>query len=191
MKDQLTLFQGDTPASLSLQPGSEKARQMTATSGQRCLIASKNTSHLGSLERMLLATSAWASTMCYLTWKVKATPAGHSLFQLAPSVPRTDATGSGLLPTPAASEHHDYNVNWKSLANLDKGGRIMRSIASAFMPTPTASDNRDRGGPKNPAIRRRLEKGKQINLSMHWDGPLSPLFVEEMMGFPVNWTKID
>jgi hypothetical protein len=33
--------------------------------------------------------------------------------------------------------------------------------------------------------------GKSIELSMYWDGPLNPQFVEEMMGFPVGWTDLD
>jgi len=52
----------------------------------------------------LLATSAWASTTCYLTWKDKVTPAGRLLFQLAPSTPRIDGTEFGLLPTPKAMD---------------------------------------------------------------------------------------
>ena len=70
------------------------------------------------------------------------------------------------------------------------GGRIMRRIATKMLPTPCASDNRDRGGPKDKAIQRRLEIGKSIELSMMVDGPLNPLFVEQMMGFPSNWTAL-
>jgi hypothetical protein len=33
--------------------------------------------------------------------------------------------------------------------------------------------------------------GKSIELSMYWDGPLNPPFVEQMMGFPVDWTDLD
>jgi hypothetical protein len=33
--------------------------------------------------------------------------------------------------------------------------------------------------------------GKSIELSMQFDGPLNPLFVEEMMGFPEDWTETD
>ncbi len=58
---------------------------------------------VGAFSRMFLDTSAWASTKCYLTWKAKVTPSNRLLFQLAPSMPRTDETGSGsLLHTPTA-----------------------------------------------------------------------------------------
>jgi len=115
-----------------------------------------------------------------------------TVYQLPPLALVTAEIGSGsLLPTPTAGEVNDYNTNWQSLANVDRGGRIMRRIATSLLPTPCASDHRDRGGPSNPAIQRRMNIGKSIELSMYWDGPLNPQFVEEMMGFPVGWTDLD
>jgi hypothetical protein len=67
---------------------------------------------------MFLDTSTWASTKCYLTWKVKATPSNHLLFQLAPSMPRTDETGFGLWPTPTANEDAAGTPNGKMQAML-------------------------------------------------------------------------
>ena len=58
-------------------------------------------------------------------------------------------------------------------------------------PTPQASDNRDRGNLSTPAIQRRIEKGKQINLSMsvsHESGRLNPDWVEWLMAWPIGWT---
>ena len=190
-ESQQTLFAGDTHASHSVPLGSEKARMMTAISGRRLLGLYENCNLPMEFSRMLLDTSAWASTRCYLTWKASATPQRRLLFRLVPSTPRTDEIGSGLLPTPAASEANDYNTNWQSLANVDKGGRVMRRIASMMLlPTPCANDNRDRGGPSNPSVQRREKIGKSIELSMHFDGPLNPQFVEGMMGYPVDWTNL-
>src|SRR5690606_19208811 len=48
-------------------------------------------------------------------------------------------------------------------------------------PTPQAGDNRDRGNLSNPVIQRRIEKGKQVNLSMcvsKKSGQLNPEWVE-------------
>ena len=59
-----------------------------------------------------------------------------------------------------------------------------------MLPTPNASDNRDRGGPSNPAVARRMEIGKQVGLTMMVDGQLNPRFVGEMMGFPANWLEL-
>jgi len=98
-----TSSQQDTHASHLVRPGSDEARKMTVTSGRKYLTLCKQSGRLGAFSRMFLDTSVWASTKCYLTWKVKATPSNHLLFQLAPSMPRTDETESGLWATPTAA----------------------------------------------------------------------------------------
>jgi DNA (cytosine-5)-methyltransferase 1 len=45
----------------------------------------------------------------------------------------------------------------------------------------------------NPAIQRRAEKGKQLNLSMvahPTSGQLNPTWVEWLMGWPLEWTDL-
>ena len=95
-------------------------------------------------------------------------------------------SASGLLPTPVKQDQNNM-MAWPSTAewNCVMGAIIRKGL----LPTPCASDNRDRGGPKDKSIQRRVSIGKQINLSMAFDGHLSPLFVEGMMGFPENWTN--
>ena len=102
--EQLTLFQGDSLASLSVQPGSVGAQKMTVTSGLNCLELYKKSGPLGSLVRTLLESSLWHSTRCFLTWKISATPRKRLLFRLAPSMPRTDGTGARLWPTVRSKE---------------------------------------------------------------------------------------
>lgn len=65
--------------------------------------------------------------------------------------------------------------------------------ASGFWPTPQASDNRDRGNMETPAIKRRIEKGKQVMLSMcvsSENGRLNPDWVEWLMGWPIGQTDL-
>src|ERR1039458_8788287 len=82
-------------------PGSDEARRTTARSGRRCSALLKRQDPVGCLLKTCLESSAWNSTLCFLTWRAKATPRGRWLFQLAPSMPDTDETGCGyLLPTP-------------------------------------------------------------------------------------------
>lgn len=108
--EQMTLFDADewtsSPeailASPSHSPASKKALKTIATSGRQCLSLLSKKDPLLLLAKMLLVTSRWGSTRCFLTWKVKATPQGRLLFQLAPSMPRTEETESGLLHTPTA-----------------------------------------------------------------------------------------
>lgn len=186
MTEQLTLFAEDTLASLSVWPGSEKARAMTAISGQRCLLASKNTDPVGLLEKMLLDTSLWASTVCYLTWKVKATPQGRLLFQLAPSTPDIDGIESGLWRTPQASEGSPVNKDYlqkriKEQMPMSLRGH-MAAVEWGLLPTLTALQ---RGRPdvamelaakKQPLYKRRNKQGSGRQFSI-----VDALVYREMM----------
>ena len=58
-------------ANLSVMPGSDAARQMTATSGRRCTDALTRCDQIGSLLKTLLASSRWSSRARYLRWNVK------------------------------------------------------------------------------------------------------------------------
>lgn len=69
--EQLTLFPGASPASPSALPGSEEARQMTVTSGLKCSALCRNSGPLGSLAKMLLASSQWSSPARYLEWRAE------------------------------------------------------------------------------------------------------------------------
>jgi hypothetical protein len=81
---------------------------------------------------------------------------------------------------------------WKR--NTTQQGRLMWKLAHSerptsapefsLLPTPLASDNRDRGDVSNPCIQRRMRIGKQIGLSMLFKGTPCPLCVAGMMGFP-------
>lgn len=209
-----TLFAEDTPASPLVRPGSDEARKMTATSGQRCLPLSKEQGPLGLLERTLLGTSAWASTTCFLTWRAKATPAGRLLFQLAPQVPPTAATEFGLWQTPVA----DDAVN-RARGKFNSRGEPKLSAQAKMWPTPLARDC------KGPAMSRaRIQAGRKPdnlpsavkhyatpqardyrtgqaerwnnpnrsrNLNDQMGGKLSVIFVEYLMGFPEGWTDLE
>lgn len=194
--EQPTLFAEDILASHSVAPGSDKARKMTVTSGQRCLLASGNTCPLGSLEKTLLGTLAWGSTLCFLTWKVKATPHGRLLFQLAPLMPDTEGTEFGLSPTPRVVEiveHPKKQAERLKDRTGEKPNNLQSMARYNLWPTPQASDNRDRGSLSSGAVQRRREKGKQISLSQSVSdvsGQLNPQWVEWLMGFPEGWTDL-
>ena len=79
-------------------------------------------------------------------------------------------SGSGFWPTPTANEDKDQNASFATLARLDKGGRILRRIATL-------------------AMRGNGQVG-QSNLS---DGGnrrerLNPAWVESLLGLPLSWT---
>ena len=64
-------------------------------------------------------------------------------------------------------------------------------------PTPCASDNGERGHMEMPAIKRRVEKGKQIMLTMAVKengkdgGMLNPQFTEWIQGIPLGFTSLE
>ena len=68
---QLTLFAGDSHASLSPLPGSKEAKKMTVTSGLKCLGLLKSSSPVGLLVKMLVGSSIWGSEIVTLKWKAK------------------------------------------------------------------------------------------------------------------------
>jgi hypothetical protein len=77
---------------------------------------------------------------------------------------------SGFWPTPTANEDKDQNASFATLARLDKGGRILRRIATL-------------------AMRGNGQVG-QMNLN---DGGsrrerLNPAWVESLLGLPSSWT---
>ena len=97
--EQLTLFPVGSPVSLSLLPGSERAKMMTVTSGRKCSGLYGRSDPLGSLVKMCLESSIWHSTRCFLTWKAKGLSHNRLLFQLAVSMPHTDETESAFWPS--------------------------------------------------------------------------------------------
>ena len=198
MSDQLTLFAGDTHASPLVLPGSAKARQMTVTSGRKCIGSWMSSCPLGSLEKTLLVTSAWASTMCFLTWKPLTTPQGRLLFRLVPSTPDIDVIDAGLWPTP-----HGFSQDGKS--NGPSGNELGRAVNQSF-PTPTSSEgtgaqpNTGRTGGRSlreaimyPTMDAGAAKGrgqKSADNRHRLGGSLNPTWVEWLMGFPTGWTDL-
>ena len=79
-------------------------------------------------------------------------------------------SGSGCWPTPTANEDKDQNASFATLARLDKGGRILRRIATLAM--------RGNG---------------QVGQTIPNDGGnrrerLNPAWVESLLGLPSSWT---
>lgn len=67
--------------------------------------------------------------------------------------------------------------------------QVIREIGyGSLLPTPCASDHRNRGDVSNPSIQRRIKIGKQVGLSMLFKGETCPICVENMMGWPLGWT---
>tara|TARA_B100001093_G_scaffold265119_1_gene253478 strand:+ start:1105 stop:1551 length:447 start_codon:yes stop_codon:yes gene_type:complete len=145
-------------------PGTDEARKMTAISGLKYEPLLKQSDPIGAFSKTFMVTSAWVSTRCYLTWKVVLTPHKRSVYQLAPSMPRTAETASSWWPTPKGV---DYKGARKP-ETMEKTGRnpMTNSLGDAVAHT-------------NPV--------KEGQLS----GSLNPKWVEWLMGYPEGWTELE
>ncbi len=169
------------------------------------------------------ASSSWRTSQLSLvadletyseTWPRSGTMLGGIAYRLPPLAPLTAATGSGLLPTPEAS-------NTKASA-MRSGGRSPRNF---LLPTPRATDG-SKGMRSLAGAQAELDRGRNLDLGMivrlwptpdqslwatptahprthtprkvdHGEqlanqvgGSLNPTWVELLMGFPAGWTKV-
>lgn len=143
-------------------PAGERVRRTAVTSGLTCSVPFTRSGPVGLLVRTLVASSRWYSPARRLTWdvsplcserislytvsgrntssrpsavilSVKDIPSSRCLFRLVPSVPRTEGTVYGLLPTPIAS---DFKV--RGPGSQQKG--LPEIIRKMLLPTPTATE---------------------------------------------------
>jgi len=200
--------------SRTAQQAGAKAKTTIVTSGPRCYVLFAKSDLAGSWAKTfsasLLGTEAWYSRRCALTWKLKVTPYSRLLFQLQPSALPTGETASGLLRTPSA---HEPGVSASRLATKDGNpaeigkraydkhtGRLAQVGLTqqvqmlGLLPTPTASSDA-KGGCTRPNGKRQNDTlahamHAQTGAQPGTTSQLSPRFVAEMMGFPLNWTEL-
>src|SRR5262249_36403293 len=90
-------------------------------------------------------TAALGSTLYSMTWKEQATPARHTIYQLAASVRRTGDSGSTSWPTPVkedarSSARHGYMIDGNAGTTLLDAARLTMEHPSSY-PTPQAHDH--------------------------------------------------
>ena len=194
--DELTSSQGDSLASPSPVQGKEKAHKMTVTSGLKCLESYQRFTHHSSWVRMFAASligvaqmenPIWYSTRCALTWRLRGTKSHRLYFQLVAKTLPTDEIEYGLLPTPqtvnrekteeqARQRHEKYGGTTRGLYLTDQA-------AMGMLPTPLSQEHDKITGKENQD-----SLTKRVREETGQTSQLSPLFVEEMMGFPKGWT---
>lgn len=102
------------------------------------------------------------------------------------------AARKGLLPTPCSIEATKYTKTYNPKSQM---GQSLTALAcSGLMPTPNA---RDWKGCTNPGVKKANGNtyGETLpdtikRMSGGTSPQLNPLFVEEMMGFPLMWTTL-
>ena len=212
---QMSLL-GDSHVNHSHLQETEKEKMMTDISGMKLLESSENVNPDGLLGKMLkvLLTSktAWYSDRCKMTWKKKVSKSDVLLFQLQAKVHGIKGKESGFLPTPVASDYIDRKGMRPSRAATNRKTGYLSEMIN-FFPTPTAGC--EEGGEQSSRVEQTKSGGfilrKKNNPNMTYGaklsdamlylekrkmnkklgGKLSPEFVEFLMGYPMNWTKIE
>ena len=122
-----------------------------------------------------------------MTWKKKVSKSNVLLFQLQASVRGIKGKESGFLPTPTTMDHIDRKGMRPSRAATNRKSGYLSEMIKMY-PTPTQDSASER-----------TKKYKQggmpltvfVNQGNKLGGKLNPHFVEFLMGYPMNWTKIE
>ena len=149
---------GECLASPQVLPGSEEASWITAGSGLKLFASLETYGPIGACLRTfvgsLLLSREWSSTICFLNWKATVTKSRRrSLFQLAPSTPRTAETGCGLWPTASSRDWKDtpgmaqiaFDKSGAFRNRIDQLPRMVYAVERGLWPTPRANDPEKRG----------------------------------------------
>ena len=168
---------------------------------------------------LLTSKTAWSSDRCKMTWLVKVSKSNVSLYQLRASVLGTNDSESGLWATPNTMDYLPPRsaAGTKKLMEGHRKGRTKPSNlreqvdpeTMKMYPTPSASCQMDVVAPPETVKQNssgwsvtRVGTGtkfgaklndvvNKINQPIKPGGKLNPTFVEFLMGFPENWTKIE
>lgn len=179
--DLLTWFLADSHARTSASPGKAQA---SAENDPGC-----GPTWRGSLARFDPTTSSWRTAQpslledsdeCSVTWPRSGMTANGRCWELPMLVRRTNAIDSGLWPTPTVCG----NYNRKG-ASATSGDGLATAVKK--FPTPTAgADCLGACGGSNA----RAQMKKLVSESELY-GPLNPVWVEWLMGWPLGWTDLE
>jgi hypothetical protein len=164
------------------------------------------------LPRMFADILASVSTRWPHNWKMTASPSGHLLFHLAPSMPRTAGTDSGLWRTPLATDGdksgqgnlpHQVKMwptanarDWKDTPGMvrtrpdgrSRTDQLARAVYAEMWPTPQAgATNPEAHNAMSGDFKKRFCERAGIPMT----GTLNPQFVEWLMGYPIGYTALE
>ena len=177
---------------------------MKDTSGQKSSGLSTEPTPLGLFSKMSLALFPCLTPSSKI-WKKKVTIGKRILFRLSQSALHTKEKGSGLLPTPQASDYRERgNLSNPCIQRrIAMGRQVMLSMIlttpnvdiQKVMATPLASQSHKPIRALAPS-EANGSHGIQIPASIGQQYPqaigkkINPQFLEWMMGYPMGWTEI-
>ena len=197
--DELIFSQEDSHVNPSQMQDLEKERKTNATYGARCLESfgkfPRATLWAKTFAAYLIGQGEFSSSKCALTWKLKATKLHRIYFQLAVKTHPTEGIEFGLLPT-VTSQARERTLEECQDRQKKYGGEkralyLDHFAAMGMLPTPTSScQNAGTTIERTDGVSRRSELNHLVSQEAGKSSQLNPLFVEEMMGFPKNWTAL-
>ena len=136
----------------------------------------------------------WYSTRCKLTWKIRGTKYKRIYFQLVAKTHHINEKELGLLPTPNCTRINiptieEVNKRKEIYGGKTRGMYLTHTIAMGLLPTPTLQEYTNSTLPPSQIKRTNLA-GHLLREGISPHSQLNPQFVEEMMGFPKNWTLL-
>jgi hypothetical protein len=122
------------------------------------------------------------------TWPRSGIMRNGIAYQLPPLVRLTDATASGLWPTPTAGDANGSGSRNTPNSKAHPGVSLTDAVRGdggkgRIYPTPTTQDASNNGGPSQYGR-------KTLPLNAVIGGQLNPTWVEWLMGFPLGWTDL-
>lgn len=205
---QHTAFETELMSSLAVTPANHLARLESGeaqtipdTFGLTSNDISTQLDLFDAFSRTLKDTSASDCETSLQTWKALVTQRRGEYSARLKSARLTRESGFTYWVTPTATDGNPirggdlYQTKNGTVRVKNKDGTTSQRglIEQVMWPTPQASDNKNRGHLGMPSVKRRKEKGKQLNLSMvasHVSGSLNPTWVEWLMGVPSGWTDL-
>jgi hypothetical protein len=169
-----------------------ESKGVSGTSGNLCQEA-KNGILEKRLQGMLPTPAYWDYNTPRAPETFLAAKARHAKKGVGLQLPLKQAARMGMLPTPTGQEAESDCELTETGRRKTKDGEDSHSLNLGrivkFLPTPRCQDERtakrDRG---------KFYLGEQVNqMAQDIGSPtfqLNPLFVAEMMGFPVDWTVL-
>lgn len=161
----------------------DKVGKIKDTTGEKLLELSKNKNQFGLFERMFITQLNKVLTPYLKTWRLKASPKGHLIFQLLVSV--QDIQGKEflqshlMLPTPTVD----------CIEGGEQSARVEQSKSGSFKLRKLNKPHMIYGAKLSDAILY-LEKLKVSDKSSLKNMKLTPEFCELMMGYPIGWTEL-
>ena len=198
-EEKSTFLQEDSLANLTHQQENVLGKPMKDISFLKCLEQSRRLNPRGLLVRtfvdLLVGKGDWYSTRCALIWRGKAMKSNRFLFQLLPKMLPTKENEYGLLPTPNCTRidiptMEEVNKRKEIYGGERRAMYLTHFIAMGFLPTPMASDHHGGTAKISEKFDRRSNLKHNIAQKVGKASQLHPAFVEEMMGFPTNWTLL-